>query len=169
MRGCFSNRLWVGIVVMTCCLGCGSRGPKTVRVSGIVEFDGQPLTKGRIAFVPQAGGEGALNRPATGTIDSKGHFELSTFKPGDGAVPGKYFVAVFSNSAEPTLEEAAQGAKTISAIPGGYNDPRSSGLTATVNDSGAMTIDFKLKTGGAPDAAPQQQGMPAGGVDQFGT
>lgn len=157
------------ILVLVWIVGCGASAPTTVKVSGVVKFDGKPLTKGRITFLPQATTGGELNRPATGTIDEAGHYELSTFKPGDGALPGKYQVAVVSNSAEPSLEEMTeQGAKIISAIPGGYNSPATSGLTATIDAGGAVTLDFALKTGGAPDAAPEQN---AGGqtVDQFGT
>lgn len=156
------------LVSMGLVVGCGSGPPKTVKVAGTIEFDGQPLTTGRITFVPQAVGEGENNRPATGVIDAQGHYELSTFKPGDGALPGKYLVAVISNSTDPTLEEMAEGAKAVSKIPAGYNSPSSSGLTATVEKGAAVVLDFKLKTGGAPDKAPTQ-GAPQQGTDQFGT
>lgn len=166
MQRMFPCLVWMLFGVLVCGAGCGSGAPKTVNVSGTVEFDGQPLTKGTISFVPQAVGENEQNRPATGTIDDKGHYVLSTFKPGDGALPGKYLVAIVSNSNEPSVEEMAEGAKITSLIPAGYNSPATSGLTATVENSGAVTLDFKLKTGGAPEAAPEQA---APGVDQFGT
>ena len=150
--------------------GCGSRAPKTTKVSGVVEFDGKPLSKGTITFLPQAvGSDKERNRPATGIIDATGHYSLSTYAPGDGALPGKYLVTVVSYSVEPTLEEMSEkGAKPVSAIPGGYGAATTSGLTANVDAGSAVTLDFKLTTGGAPDQAPEQ---PRGGqiVDQFGT
>lgn len=159
---------WLAIGLVCCAIGCGSRAPKTVKVTGTVEFDGQPLTKGTITFLPQAAGDKERNRPATSTIDSQGRYALSTFAPGDGALPGKYLVTVVSYSVEPTLEEIAEkGAKHISAIPGGYGAASTSGLTATVGNGGAEKIDFKLKTGGAPDEAPEQPKSQT--VDQFGT
>lgn len=170
MTGTYSRVAIVSVGLAIGCLGCGSSAPKTVRVSGVVDFDGKPLTKGTITFLPQTTGEKDLNRPATGIIDSQGRFELSTYKPGDGALPGKYQVTVVSNSVEPTLEEIAEGAKYVSAIPAGYNSPLTSGLSATVSESGPVTLDFHLKTGGAPDKAPDQTPNPQGQTtDQFGT
>lgn len=160
--------LGINFSVLVCCLGCGSSAPHTIPVSGTVTFDGKPLSKGTISFIP-AGDKTEFGRPATGNIDPQGNYTLSTFKPGDGAVPGKYQVAVVSIANEPSPEEMAEkGAQITSTIPAGYNSPMTSGLRATVEAGGAMTLDFELKTGGAPDSAPPQQ--PGGQqVDQFGT
>src|SRR5687767_2466277 len=119
------------ILLVAGIVACGSGAPTTIKVTGVGDVDGRPLTTGRITFLPQAVGAGESNRPATGTINEQGQYELSTFKQGDGALPGKYQVAVISNSSEPTVEEMAEkGATIISAIPGGYNSPATSGLTA---------------------------------------
>jgi hypothetical protein len=69
--------------------GC-SDNSGTVPVSGKVVFpDGSPLDHGiiemRHSLLPQV---------ARGEIDSEGQFSVSTFKPGDGALPGEYQVAV---------------------------------------------------------------------------
>lgn len=163
------GRLAVLLAGIVACSGCGSSAPKTTRVSGTVQFDGKPLSKGTITFLPQASGDKERARPATGQIDSNGRYSLSTFAPGDGALPGKYQVTVVSNTSEPTPEEIAEKGATIqSLIPAGYNSPSTSGLTATVADGKQEPIDFKLTTDGAPKEAPRQTGSQQT-VDQFGT
>ncbi len=68
--------------------GC-SRGPQMVPVTGVVLLDGKPVEGAAVLFSPEAGG-----RPADGVTDKDGKFSLQTFKSGDGAVLGKYKVAV---------------------------------------------------------------------------
>jgi hypothetical protein len=69
--------------------GCGSR-PAVYPVKGRVTFNGQPVTTGTVAFhatddkVPLVRGQ----------LQADGSFELTTYRPGDGAPPGKYQVTV---------------------------------------------------------------------------
>lgn len=157
------------VIMLAACLGCGTGAPTTVKVSGKVQYNGQALTEGTITFLPMNEG-GDFNRPAVGILDDDGNYHLSTFAPGDGAIPGKYQVTVVSDAKVPSPEEVAEkGAKVVSAIPAGYNNPSTSGLRATVEDSGAQTFDFDLKTGAVPDAAPAQGPAAGPKVDQFGT
>ena len=147
-------------------VGCGPSAPTTVKVSGTVTFDGKPLEEGRVTFISMAEKD-ALNRPAIGVLGKDGKYALSTFQSGDGALPGEYQVVVVSNPDIPSPEEIAENdAEVVSAIPGGYASPTTSGLKATVKDGGDMTIDFDLKTGAVADEAPKQDAGPA--VDQFG-
>jgi hypothetical protein len=77
----------VWMMVLLCTVGCGGSG--TVPVQGIVRLDGQPLRSASVQFVPEDSG-----RDATATTDQDGRFVLSTFEPGDGALPGNYKVVV---------------------------------------------------------------------------
>ena len=75
--------------------GCGSSSPgaaplPTLPVKGKVTYNGKPLTRGTIKFAPDDG----FGREAQGPIQPDGTFLLSTFKDGDGAVPGVHRVAV---------------------------------------------------------------------------
>jgi hypothetical protein len=67
--------------------GCG--GPKPVPVKGSVTLDGQLVDNAQVLFTPVEG-----NKVASGVTKEDGTFELTTEKPGDGAVPGDYKVTV---------------------------------------------------------------------------
>src|SRR5689334_5976046 len=70
-------------------IGCG---PRLYPVRGKVTYpDGKPLTEGMVVFESQG-----QEKPVTarGSIRSNGSYELSTFRPGDGALAGKYRVLV---------------------------------------------------------------------------
>ncbi len=54
--------------------GCGESGPAKYSVAGFVTYEGQPVEKGEISFVPAEGGA-----PDGGTIE-KGKFSFRTTK-----------------------------------------------------------------------------------------
>ena len=82
----------LGLLAWACiAAGCSKGDHSLVPVSGKVLIDGQPLTEGYIRFVPAKG------RVSTGQIRSDGTFELTCFKPGDGAFIGANRIEVGSN------------------------------------------------------------------------
>jgi hypothetical protein len=145
------------LVVLTAFSGCGSGGPATVPVTGIVLLDDKPLEGAGVTFMSSTG------IIATGTTDSAGKFTLTTI--GDpakaGAVPGKHKVGV----AKSTNTGAAGAAQTYSdpkemavkmggAMTSGvkqtfivaqrFNSPATSGLTADVPAEGSQSIEIKV-------------------------
>jgi hypothetical protein len=137
--------------------GCGDDSGLGQRysVSGSVTFNGQPVEKGQIAFVPVD-----LNkqRAANGFIQD-GRYSLTTITPQDGALPGDYKVTIVSKEADnsqviKTIMEKGGGARqaevgkaTANAkdrIPAKYQLPETSGLTAKVEER-SNTINFTLK------------------------
>lgn len=104
--------------------------PKPVAASLRVTLpNGQPVQAKEVRLVPERGAATpkkeveAVGRPA-----ADGTFELTTFAPGDGAVPGKYVVV---------LRSPGRG------VDPKYTDEESSGLKVTV-PSGGGTIEVKL-------------------------
>jgi hypothetical protein len=70
-------------------IGCG---PKLYPVHGTVTYpDDKPVTEGLVVFESKD-----REKPITarGEIQSNGSFDIGTFRPGDGALPGKYRVLV---------------------------------------------------------------------------
>lgn len=82
-----------GPVVLLLLLGAAGCASKLQPVRGKVVFpDGKPLTEGLVVFEPEQQGNSPIS--ARGEIQADGSYQLSTYKPGDGALPGKYRVLV---------------------------------------------------------------------------
>jgi hypothetical protein len=80
--------------------GCGEPEPELVPVAGTVTVDGQPLSKGTVAFVPDAArGNQSLDTPQ-GKIAPDGTYQLKTLDK-LGAAPGRYKVVVSATANEP--------------------------------------------------------------------
>jgi hypothetical protein len=118
--------------------GCGS-GPTTIPIRGEVQFNGTPMKDGIVVYIPSNPSTG---RQASGRIQQDGSFVLTTFKQGDGVVPGDYGIVVYAYEAHPgepktrAEHEAvakAGGLKRGFVIPEKYVDPKTSGLSDTVN------------------------------------
>lgn len=122
--------------------GCGSETEEiaTVPVEGEVTWQGQPLKEGTVIFVPDGGGP-----PAEGTIDSSGNYQLVT-AGNPGAVPGSHKVMITSTQGpDPSAMPEDNPDVVESPFPPEYGmSSESSGLTATVSETGDNQIDFHL-------------------------
>ena len=112
---------------------CHQSLPETVPVEGSVKFAGEPLSSGVVTFHPHEIAEGLPRRPAKGHLDAQGRFQLSTFRPGDGAVPGTYRVTVHSYLNRPDKLDDAAVYEPQWRIPQRYGDPAASQLSAAVS------------------------------------
>lgn len=124
-------------VALALLAGCSDGKPTRVPVSGKVLIDGQPLTLGSIAFIPQGA------RPSSSAIDKNGHFELSCYEHGDGAVLGAHRVIV--TGAQHVSETAIRW-----EAPKMYADINTSGLVENVDgptDNVVINLTWK---GGQP-------------------
>lgn len=108
-------------MVAALCLGCGDGRPARVPVSGKVLIDGEPLKYGYVEFTPTGA------RPSGGRLDENGHFTLSCFDQGDGAVLGLHRIAV--KAAEHRSET-----QTFWHAPKKYNSANTSGLTQEITE-----------------------------------
>ncbi len=86
--------------------GCGTKGPKLVKISGTVKYsDGTPLVvpdggRATVSFaVADPAAEppaGSIRKGASGTVKEGGKFEMQTIKPGDGVSPNRYKVCLIT-------------------------------------------------------------------------
>jgi hypothetical protein len=99
------NRILVLSLALTLlCIvsGCSDNGLGLVPVSGKVTFVGQPPPKGgTITFNPITVQEGLPRRPGTAQFEQDGSFTVTSFKKGDGLVPGTYHPRVACWKAPP--------------------------------------------------------------------
>lgn len=124
---------------------CGKSVLKTEAVEGTVTLDGAPLANCTVYFTAQGEGNSGVGR--TG---ADGKYKLQTVQGAAdaGTTPGNYTVH-FSCIEVVSPEETNAEGETIkeevtkSAIPAKYNDPKTSGFTASVQ-KGANTFDFDL-------------------------
>jgi hypothetical protein len=95
-------RFWtVGLIGSALALagaGCGGGQSAVSKVNGTVTLDGKPLAGALVSFVPQDVKSGRL---ATGRTDANGHFDLTTFRTNDGAIPGQYKITVTLTAENP--------------------------------------------------------------------
>jgi hypothetical protein len=111
-------------------LGCSDGRPARVPVSGRVLIDGQPLKFGSIQFIPKGA------RASAGQLDENGHFVLSCFGEGDGAVVGVHQVAIRAG-------QQRNDAETYWHAPKKYNDTSTSGLTEQITGpTDSLTINL---------------------------
>lgn len=141
-------------------IGCtpGSSNPKTYPVTGTVMKGGKPVSGAQIVFVSvEQGGQSAF-----ATSDNDGKYQLMTFEPNDGAIPGTYVVKVskFEGGVAPAGGETRnlspeEEAKLYNPdekappppkneLPQKYASEVTSGLKHTVPTS-ASTFDIEIK------------------------
>ena len=154
--------VWGAMIGALLLAGCSGGGALTTEyVEGVVTFDGQPVAEATVMFVPVAEGQGLS---ATGMTDAQGVYRLTaanlegkTAAPGTGTLPGEYYVGVIKSVSETPMSEeeahekgvpyvatqAGEAPPITHEIPQKYNNPKESGLKATVQ-SGKNTIPLEL-------------------------
>jgi hypothetical protein len=134
-------RFWVAALaalVLSGAVGCG--GGKTAPVNGRVKFkdgsDSGVLAGYLVNFEAEAAGE---HGSSMGEIQPDGSFKLSTFGADDGAIPGKYRIAITPPSS-PDPDKPPPKSK----IPAKYESFDTSGLTQEIKP-GTNNIELELE------------------------
>jgi hypothetical protein len=132
----------LGGCVLLAAAGCGS----STGASGSVTYDGRPVERGAITFLP-ADGQG----PAAGGEIRDGRYRVGDLTPGAKIVQIEAFDDIpYARSSEEAAQQAeaamrgggaGAGAAKAAAIP-----PNAEGNNATIEvKPGAQTLDFHLK------------------------
>jgi hypothetical protein len=127
-------------LVLLAPVGCGRSGPEMARVTGKVTYQGKPVPKGTIAFIPVAG----TGRNATGAIAPDGTYTLQTEDPNDGAQLGEYRVTISARDDAVLDYTPPVPILPKRLAPEKYENPETSGLKETVV-RGSNVFDFDLK------------------------
>lgn len=117
-------------------VGCQKKSD-TVKVSGRVLIDNQPLAGGHVLFrAVGADGKPDPTKEAAGETDKEGHFALQRLQDkSSGAAPGNYRVEIHA------VERSSKGIRE--RIPPQYN--KQSKLTYTVPPEGTAEANFEIK------------------------
>jgi hypothetical protein len=121
--------------------GCGRSGPEVVPIDGTITFGGGPWPKpGVVNFVVDTPAPGLPNRPAMALFDTDGRMTVTTYKKGDGLIPGTYKIGVECWEVRP--EMMSPGIEK-SYVPEKYGRPSTSGLTVAV-EPGQRVVKLNL-------------------------
>lgn len=125
------------LLVALSCFGCGDDHPHRFPVSGQVLIDGKPVEHGTIQVIPEG------DRAASGKLGPDGRFQLTTFKPNDGCVPGKHKVKIVAT-------ESPDPQSQLWHAPKKYTNPDESRLTVDITEpTDSLTIELTWD-GGEP-------------------
>jgi len=146
--------LLITILAVGALTGCGDGTIATIKVTGTITFEGEPLADASVSFTPETEGSG---HPAYGTTDDNGMYVLQTLqgRVDAGTTPGRYLVTVSKRERRPVAAPTGEydGTSTAdnpnlppprSLIPERYERVATSELTATV-DKDNTVFDFDLK------------------------
>ena len=131
-----------GTALVACLLlaGCGRSGPELVEVRGKVTFQGGKWpAPGTLYFTPSAPAQGMPARPAPADFDVDGNFVVTSFREGDGLIPGKYKVGVECWKVPPSMG----GPPAVSYLDPKYQSPQTSGIEVTIV-SGQGDVELEL-------------------------
>jgi hypothetical protein len=132
--------LVVAALALSVAGGCQSAAEQT-SVTGAVTFDGAPLTKGVVAFIPTDPSGGGY--PFLAEIQPDGRFTVPRDARGLLEMRGSYQVIV--SCWEPDTKTDAVGTpRGRSLIPERYGDHAASGLEATIRSGASNELTFDL-------------------------
>lgn len=140
------------LVLITGCWSGG--GPTTYPVKGLVHFNGEPVEGATVTLIPSQ----PEGRSASGTTDSAGAFEVTTYispsLQAQGAMPGEYDIVVSKvevrELAEDLTPQEAQAAfqklgPPKNLLPKKYRSPNTSGLSVNVDNSSPDPLTLELE------------------------
>jgi hypothetical protein len=140
MRLLFLATTLLSLATLAGSLGCGSTPPGTYPVIGTVRLsDGKVVEQGMVEFRLDAGEQRIIAR---GRIQSDGSFSLSTFRPGDGALPGRHQVIVQQMIIAEGFANDHQHGPRISTR---YTDYATSELQAVVEPIDSNRVNITLE------------------------
>ena len=143
---------WAMVVLVAGGCSGGKAKLDTVKATGKVTLDGQPVEGATVTLAPDVAG-----RTAFGKTDSQGVCKLATTNTIDGVMPGTYQVGITKEKTEGgmTSEESQKyyektgqpppAPKVTNELPEKYRNPATSTLKVTVKADGANDFSFELK------------------------
>jgi hypothetical protein len=96
----------VRLAAIITCVGCSNDKLVTIPVSGHVTFGGGACpAEGTIVFSPVAVEKSLTRRPGTARFQQDGAFTVTSFREGDGLLPGRYRPIISCWEGEPRNDD----------------------------------------------------------------
>jgi hypothetical protein len=119
--------------------GCGGDRPQTVPVDGKITFAGGPCpAEGYIDFQPLEAAPGYTTHPGSAQFGRDGQFAVTSFRAGDGLVPGRYRVHI---ECWKELPDEATFSPGVSYVPEGFQAPE---LVVEPTSSGPLSVTYDI-------------------------
>jgi hypothetical protein len=127
------------IAMILASAGCGAEGLPIVPVSGKVTYAGGPCpTEGTISFTPVNVEEGLPRRPGRASFKEDGVFEATSFREGDGLVPGTYTALISCWMGQPISEDPTSFER-LNYVPKTYRPE-----VVVKRDAGSVEVNFDI-------------------------
>jgi len=83
-------------------------------VRGKLVYNGKPVPEGSVLFAPKVDSESVeAGKPASGSPDQNGEFQLSTFRENDGALVGTHIVTYSAPPAPQTIDKEIRAKQAL--------------------------------------------------------
>lgn len=153
LRGRREAQRWQG-TALEFCAGCGTRDPRIpplAQATGVVTYNGEPLSGATISFASDLQDKGY--HPGIGSTNDQGEFRIRTYNR-DGAVVGSHKVSIVALDKDSCAVDPETGKERTmydprwkppaSLIPKKYGDHEKSTLTAEVESGVENQFSFEL-------------------------
>lgn len=125
------KRGWIlaGFLALAVSASCRRGDVETVPVEGVLTSGGSSWpVSGTLFFTPVDPAPGLPRRPGWAQFTPEGQFRVTTFRAGDGLIPGKYQAAVEAFASPWRIDQP----RPASCVPPQFASPASSGLEVVV-------------------------------------
>lgn len=111
--------------------------PPVFKAAGNVTWNGEPAAGAVVTLHSKS-----HNLAASGKTDAAGKFVLTTWRHGDGAVAGDHSVTI--STWEVRGYDGEGNPIEVPVMPAQYEQPETSGLTATIGERGENSLAFEV-------------------------
>lgn len=134
--------IWFALACVFAGCSTGKTGPVCHPVHGKVTFKGKPLADAVVVLHRIGGDVDGIQKPMA-IAKADGSFDLTTYRPGDGAPPGDYALTVELRAVQLGGEEPVRSGPNT--LPARFSKPGASGLGYTVveGENQIPPIDIK--------------------------
>ena len=141
-RMLYTQRVAVCAALLAASAGCRDSGPQTVPVHGQITYGGGDWpAEGVLYFTPAEPAPGFPAKPGRASFDVQGRFSVTSFRDGDGLLPGEYRVNVECWKFRPEMGSLE---RPISYVPDQFQSGMTNGFRVVVPSGGTSVVEARF-------------------------